>query len=54
MRAVFLADGKLVLKDGPRPYPGYEEALIKLTAAGVYHSDLCATLPNLLSVELFD
>lgn len=40
MRAVILDNGKLVIKDVPKPVPGYEEALIKLTAAGVCHSDL--------------
>lgn len=40
MRAVILDDGKLLIKDVPKPVPGYEEALIKLTAAGVCHSDL--------------
>jgi propanol-preferring alcohol dehydrogenase len=40
MRAVFLADGKLAIKDVPKPSPGYEEALVKITTAGVCHSDL--------------
>ena len=40
MRAVFLADGKLVINEVPKPYPGYEEALVKISAAGVCHSDL--------------
>jgi propanol-preferring alcohol dehydrogenase len=40
MRAVILSDGKLVIQDVPKPSPGYEEALIKLTAAGICHSDL--------------
>jgi len=40
MRAVLLAEGKLVIKDVPKPMPKPEEALIKLTAAGVCHSDL--------------
>ncbi len=34
MRAVFLADGKLAIKDVPKPSPGYEEALVKITTAG--------------------
>ena len=40
MRAVILADGKLVIKDVPKPSPGHEEALVKITAAGICHSDL--------------
>ena len=40
MRAVILADGKLVIKDIPKPSPGHEEALVKITTAGVCHSDL--------------
>jgi propanol-preferring alcohol dehydrogenase len=40
MRAVFLDDGKLVIKDVPKPSPRNEEALIKITAAGICHSDL--------------
>src|SRR4030042_1723460 len=40
MRAVILADGKLVIKDVPKPSPGHEEALVKITAAGSCHSDL--------------
>ena len=40
MRAVILADGKLVIKDVPKPSPGHEEALIKISTAGVCHSDL--------------
>jgi propanol-preferring alcohol dehydrogenase len=40
MRAVILSDGKLVIQDVPKPSPGYEEALVKLTAAGICHSDL--------------
>jgi len=40
MRAVYLADGKLVIKEVPKPPPGYEEALVKITTAGVCHSDL--------------
>ncbi|MBN2463259.1 MAG: alcohol dehydrogenase catalytic domain-containing protein [Dehalococcoidia bacterium] len=40
MRAVILADGKLVIKDVPKPSPGHEEALVKITTAGVCHSDL--------------
>jgi propanol-preferring alcohol dehydrogenase len=40
MRAVILADGKLAIKDVPKPSPGYEEALVRITTAGVCHSDL--------------
>src|SRR4030042_1293683 len=40
MRAVILADGKLVIKNIPQPSPGHEEALVKITTAGVCHSDL--------------
>jgi len=40
MRAVILADGKLVIKDVSKPSPGHEEALVKITTAGVCHSDL--------------
>jgi len=40
MRAAILANGKLSIKDVPKPSPGYEEALVKITTAGVCHSDL--------------
>lgn len=40
MRAAILADGKLVVKDVPKPSPGYEEALVRITTAGVCHSDV--------------
>ena len=40
MRAVFLENGKLVIKDVPKPSPKQEEALVKITTAGVCHSDL--------------
>ena len=40
MRAIILADGKLVIKDVPKPSPGHEEALVKITTAGVCHSDV--------------
>ncbi len=40
MRTVILADGKLVIKDVPKPSPGHEEVLVKITTAGVCHSDL--------------
>jgi len=40
MRAAILSGDKLVIKEVPKPAPGYEEALIKLTVAGVCHSDV--------------
>ncbi|MFX1325453.1 MAG: zinc-dependent alcohol dehydrogenase [Promethearchaeota archaeon] len=32
--------GRFTIKDVPKPTPGYEEALIKISTAGVCHSDL--------------
>src|ERR1700754_4973304 len=40
MHAVRLEDGALLIKDLPVPEPGREEALIRIDAAGVCHSDL--------------
>ena len=40
MRAAILADGKLSITDVPKPSPKFEEALVRMTAAGVCHSDL--------------
>ena len=40
MKAAILANGKLEVKDVPVPSPGYEEALVRITAAGVCHSDV--------------
>lgn len=41
MRAAIVEEiGKISIKDIPKPSPGYEEALIKITSAGVCHSDL--------------
>ncbi len=40
MQAAILSEGKLILKDVPKPSPGFEEALIRITAAGVCHSDV--------------
>jgi propanol-preferring alcohol dehydrogenase len=40
MLAAILDEGKLSVKEVPKPSPGYEEALVKLTTAGVCHSDL--------------
>jgi propanol-preferring alcohol dehydrogenase len=40
MQAVILTQGKLILTDVPKPVPQPEEALVKMTAAGVCHSDI--------------
>ncbi|MBW2092169.1 MAG: zinc-binding dehydrogenase [Deltaproteobacteria bacterium] len=40
MRAAILEEGKLVVKDVPKPSPGHEEALVKLTTSGICHSDV--------------
>jgi alcohol dehydrogenase, propanol-preferring len=40
MRAARVEDGTLHIRDVPVPVPGEEEALIRITAAGVCHSDL--------------
>jgi alcohol dehydrogenase, propanol-preferring len=41
MRAAIVeAPGKVVIQDVPRPVPGPDEALVRITAAGVCHSDL--------------
>jgi propanol-preferring alcohol dehydrogenase len=40
MRAAILEKGKLEIKDIPKPTPKYEEALVKMTTAGVCHSDV--------------
>lgn len=40
MLAAILDEGKLSVKEVSKPSPGYEEALVKLTTAGVCHSDL--------------
>ncbi|MBY0401304.1 zinc-binding dehydrogenase [Myxococcota bacterium] len=40
MKAARLEEGKLLIRDYPMPTPGYEEALVKISAAGVCHSDL--------------
>jgi propanol-preferring alcohol dehydrogenase len=40
MKAARLEDGTLEIKDVPTPEPGFEEALIKISSAGVCHSDL--------------
>lgn len=40
MKAARLEEGKLLIRDYPMPTPGFEEALVKISAAGVCHSDL--------------
>jgi propanol-preferring alcohol dehydrogenase len=40
MQAARLEDGALHIRDVPEPVPGPDEALIRITAAGVCHSDL--------------
>jgi propanol-preferring alcohol dehydrogenase len=40
MKAARLEDGTLQIKDVPVPEPGFEEARVHITAAGVCHSDL--------------
>jgi len=40
MKAARLEDGKLEIQDVPVPEPGEEEALIRISSAGVCHSDL--------------
>ena len=41
MRAVIVEKfGNIIIKDIPKPSPGYEEALVKISSAGVCHSDL--------------
>ncbi len=40
MKAARLNDGTLTIQDLPTPEPGFEEALIKISSAGVCHSDL--------------
>ena len=40
MKAARLVDGTLQIKDLPIPEPGVEEALIRISASGVCHSDL--------------
>jgi len=40
MKAAILEDGKLNVKDVPKPSPGNEEALVKITSTGVCHSDV--------------
>ncbi len=40
MKAARLEDGVLHIRDVPVPVPGDEEALIRISASGVCHSDL--------------
>ena len=40
MKAARLEEGGLYIRDVPVPEPGEEEALVRITAAGVCHSDL--------------
>ena len=40
MQAARLEDGALQVRDLPLPVPGPEEALIRISASGVCHSDL--------------
>lgn len=40
MRAAVSVEGKMTIKDLPKPAPKYEDALVKITTAGVCHSDL--------------
>ncbi|MDJ0849221.1 MAG: zinc-binding dehydrogenase [Myxococcota bacterium] len=40
MKAARLEGGKLEIQDLPTPVPGHEEALVKISSAGVCHSDL--------------
>ena len=40
MRAVRLEDGQLQIRDVPTPEPGWQEALVRISTAGVCHSDL--------------
>ena len=40
MKAARLVDGELTVIDAPTPEPGVDQALVRITAAGVCHSDL--------------
>jgi propanol-preferring alcohol dehydrogenase len=43
MKAARLEDGTLHIRDVPTPEPGFEEALVRISAAGICHSDLHLT-----------
>lgn len=40
MRTARLEDGELKIMERPDPEPGYEEAVVRITSAGVCHSDV--------------
>ncbi|MEZ5265605.1 MAG: zinc-binding dehydrogenase [Acidimicrobiales bacterium] len=40
MRTARLEDGELKITERPDPEPGYEEAVVRITSAGVCHSDV--------------
>jgi len=40
MKAAILEEGKIEIRDIPRPEPRHEEAVVRITSAGVCHSDL--------------
>jgi alcohol dehydrogenase, propanol-preferring len=40
MKAAVLENGNLTVKDIPKPAPGNDQALVRITSAGVCHSDL--------------
>ncbi|MFX1375286.1 MAG: alcohol dehydrogenase catalytic domain-containing protein [Promethearchaeota archaeon] len=40
MRRIMLEDGKLIERDVPKPSPKKEEALVRITTAGICHSDV--------------
>src|SRR5262245_29323538 len=40
MKAILVSDGELSVGDLPVPEPGHEQALIRISASGVCHSDL--------------
>jgi len=40
MRSARLEDGELRITERPDPEPGYEDAVVRITAAGVCHSDV--------------
>jgi D-arabinose 1-dehydrogenase-like Zn-dependent alcohol dehydrogenase len=40
MKAARIEDGELQIQDLEVPEPGFEEALVRISAAGICHSDL--------------